>query len=75
MMLAAFEGGQPQVTTGLTRFLISESRKRPDEIVSQRVSRQLHTAITSSRTQMKANDLGARVIVEMAEHRVPCHFV
>jgi hypothetical protein len=51
VMLAAFNGGQPHMTSCLACHLIVELLKRSSEIGSGQISGKPHAAMVSSRTK------------------------
>lgn len=51
VVLAAFEGGQPKMATGLTGHPVAQITKGAREIVAGDISRQPQAVMTSSRTK------------------------
>ena len=51
MVLSMFLSGEAHMATRLARNFVSESRQAPGEVLSRDITREPHTAITSSRTK------------------------
>jgi hypothetical protein len=51
VVLAAFEGGQPKMATGLTGHPVAQVSKGVREIIAGDIPRQPQTVMTSSRTK------------------------
>jgi hypothetical protein len=59
VMLAMILGGQPHVAAGLARDSVSQDFKRASQLLAGQVTRQLHTASSSSRTKCRRTSFGA----------------
>jgi hypothetical protein len=59
VVLPSLGGRQAQVTAGLTRHGVPQGGQRPNEVRPRQVSRDPHTASSSSRTKCRRTTLGA----------------